>query len=366
MADSSHVHWLKEGVKCWNKRRTKVEFCPDLSGLNFFEVLPDDFRDDPKTSRYFEKIDLSHADLTEADLSNLNFSDANFDNANLAFSNMSRTNFSKASFKKANLTKTDLRGSFFDDAFFEDTNLLGSEFAVESASGAVFINSKIHGVARETLGALSAGVFESRLAYDQSLDAEPSELVADRVPGPRLDHTGKTKKNKYDVFFGTNRSAVFERGTLVDFGPNRAESLSYGVCEVIVPEGHRVGSLGSRLWKRLVNRKDDRLKIDALIALDEKTFFDYLTQTAARMRVFEKPTIFVHGFNNTFSEAVLRAAQIGHDLGLGQGIGLFSWPSQGSKGGYSADEATVEVSENFLADFISLFWTKVPRSKSTS
>ena len=118
--------------------------------------------------------------------------------------------------------------------------------------------------------------------------------------------------------------------------------------------------LGSPLWKRLLNQKDDRLKIDSLIALDEDLFFRHLIDSADSMKIKEKPTIFIHGFNNSFEAAVLRAAQIGFDLQIGQGVGLFSWPSKGKKRGYSADEAAAEASKYLLADFIEKFVANAP------
>jgi esterase/lipase superfamily enzyme len=170
----------------------------------------------------------------------------------------------------------------------------------------------------------------------------------------------KTTKNRYDVFFGTNRQPVHERGALVGFSGNSSSEVSYGLCEVIVPEGHRIGSLGSPLWARLLNRKDDRLAVDTLIALNEELFFNHLKQSAAKMKVEQRPTIFVHGFNNSFEAAVLRAAQIGYDLGIGQGVGLFSWPSKGQKRACSADERSAEASKYLLADFIENFVKNTP------
>ncbi len=73
MSNNLHANWLKEGVKKWNYRRKKVTFQPDLSGIRFFDFLPSDFRDQPKASRFFERIDLSDANLIDADLSDLNF-----------------------------------------------------------------------------------------------------------------------------------------------------------------------------------------------------------------------------------------------------------------------------------------------------
>ncbi len=54
-------------------------------------------------------------------------------------------------------------------------------------------------------------------------------------------------------------------------------------------------------------------------------------------------------------DAALRAAQIGFDLSVKGAMAFFSWPSQGSTGGYPADEATIEASEGVIADFMTDF-----------
>lgn len=355
MADSWHVKWLSEGVSRWNRRRKKVKFAPDLSGVRFFDLLPPDFRDDPKTSRYFEGIDLSEANLSEADLSGMNFARGKFVDANLSGSDLSLSNFSGAKFRRANLEGVKAENALFHKAVFEETALSNADFQGSEFLGAVFIASDLDGWLNTELGKEAVDVFTSRANYKVSL--------ADGTPKLQEGHQKKeiekaderTKKNRYDVFYGTNRRPIFERGALVNFDGSKNSDLSYGVCEVIVPEGHKIGSIGSPIWKRLFNKSDDRLRVDHNIALNQELFFEHLRAAAARMAVREKPTIFIHGYNNSFDDAVLRAAQIGYDLGLGQGIGLFSWPSKGSFWKYSADEASVDASKYHLADFLEQF-----------
>lgn len=96
---------------------------------------------------------------------------------------------------------------------------------------------------------------------------------------------------------------------------------------------------------------DDRLRLDHLISMNETLFWKLISETADRMKVREHPTIFIHGFNTKFEDAVLRAAQIGYDLGIGQRIGLFSWPSKGSIIKYNADETMSEASK-YLAQLV--------------
>jgi esterase/lipase superfamily enzyme len=61
---------------------------------------------------------------------------------------------------------------------------------------------------------------------------------------------------------------------------------------------------------------------------------------------------FLHGFNVTFEEAAIRAAQIGFDLKVPGATAFFSWPSRGSVTAYPADEASIEGSEQAITDFL--------------
>ena len=356
MAVHSHVEWLKEGVIRWNKRRKRLNFSPDLSGVNFFDMLPPDYRDAPKTSRTFERIDLSNANLRGADLSNSNFRKANFRDADLTSANLSRSNFDDAKFMDSDLTDAVAYQSSFVGTEFVNTQINLVSFEGSDLSDSALIGSDISPDARKILLSRGARFFSNLTAYQAIRSAERGLSYSDRgAAGLRLDKPAKTPKVVYDVFFGTNRTPLFARGALDGFSGDISKSISYGLCEVTIPDGHDkpIGSLGSPLWKRLWNMKDDRLYISSLIGLDEELFFQHLVDSAERMNIKHDPTIFIHGFNNSFESAVLRTAQIGFDLQLGQGVGLFSWPSRGKKRAYASDERAAESSKYVLAEFIS-------------
>lgn len=357
MADPWHLNWLSEGVERWNRRRKKVDFSPDLTGVRFFDLLPPDFRESPKTSRFFEGINLSHANLAGADLSGINFHNAKFAYSDLSGADMSMSNFVNAKFTQANLTGVDLSHSLLGGAIFEKSILDGVSFEQVDISHATFISTDFDERQESAAHRQLAQVFIDRnaLRAETHLIENREKLETIEVSTPLEARASPKPKNRYDVFFGTNRSPVFERGVLVDYDANISPNLNYGVCEVIVPDGHRIGSLGSPMWKRLLNRKDDRLRVESIISLNAELFRILLHETSRRMKKKERPTIFVHGFNNTFEQGALRAAQIGYDLGIGQGIALFSWPSKGSIFGYSADEAPSEASKYALAKFIEEF-----------
>ncbi len=352
MANSAHVEWLAEGVTRWNKRRKKVRFSPDLSGVRFFNHLPPDFRDDPKTSRYFERLDLSDANLRDADLSDLNFTSANFTDADLSRANLSKSNFTRAKFVRSNLEGANGLRAAFSGAIFEDSMIHNMIFSGANFEQATFISVVMDSSQTADIADQAVEIFPSRTALMLQKRGEPVTTTAFST---KVDEPDKTVKNKYDVFYGTNRDPIFERGALVGFGKELRDCIEFGLCEVIVPDGHRMGSIGSPLWKRLLNRKDDRLKIDGIISLTEELYWQHLLATSEKMKTKARPTIFVHGFNNSFGSAVLRAAQIGYDLGIGQGIGLFSWASKGNFWNYAADEAASDVSKYQLAKFLEGF-----------
>jgi hypothetical protein len=62
--------------------------------------------------------------------------------------------------------------------------------------------------------------------------------------------------------------------------------------------------------------------------------------------------LFLHGFNVTFTDAAIRAAQIGYDLKVLGATAFFSWPSRGSVAAYPVDEASIEASERAITDFL--------------
>ncbi|SMR83414.1 Esterase/lipase superfamily enzyme [Aliiroseovarius halocynthiae] len=350
MANEWHVKWLAEGVSKWNLRRKRIDFRPDLSGIRFFQHLPHDFRDQPKTSRTFERIDLSGADLKDADLSDMNFARANFSDAKLCGADLSKSNFENAKFIRADLTAIDGTRALFGNAVFQETDLTEARLYEAEVIGTEFVETALSESQREAIGDQSFREYATVATYNEAKIAKLPERAGDIQRSAVEDD--RTRKAKYDVYYGTTRRPIYERGELVGYDSHKATTTSLGLCEVILPEEKSLGFIGSRLWKRLFNKKDASLRIENYIELNDALFWSHLVRTAEKMKEKARPTIFVHGYNTTFEEGVLRAAQIGLHLGIGQGIGLFSWPSKGKLLGYPADEASVEHSKYALADFI--------------
>lgn len=161
--------------------------------------------------------------------------------------------------------------------------------------------------------------------------------------------------HEYRVWFGTNRKPM-KPGSDHAFTNDRGTGLSYGYCDVYVPESHKIGSLGSSFLTRLVTRMDDRLKLQRTCPLPEEALWALVRSQLESVDANEShAVIFVHGYNVTFNEAALRAAQIGFDLGIDGAMAFFSWPSRGTVAGYAADEASIEASEPAITEFLIAF-----------
>jgi esterase/lipase superfamily enzyme len=158
----------------------------------------------------------------------------------------------------------------------------------------------------------------------------------------------------YPVWFGTNRKPTPQGD---GFTSQRHARVTRGRVEVYVPEAHRFGETGTSFWRRLLrfDLRDDRLRVQHVEQREGDAFFaEIQAEMQAARDSGEQPhaLFFLHGFNVTFEDAAIRAAQIGYDLKVPGATAFFSWPSRGSVAAYPADEATIEASEQAITDFL--------------
>ncbi|MCX5735508.1 MAG: alpha/beta hydrolase [candidate division NC10 bacterium] len=158
----------------------------------------------------------------------------------------------------------------------------------------------------------------------------------------------------YPVWFGTNRKPTAQGD---GFTGERHDRIALGRVEVHVPEAHRFGETGTGFWQRLrrFDLRDDRLRLQHVERQERKVFFADIHQAIEAARASGEPPhalVFLHGFNVTFADAAIRAAQIGCDLKVPGATAFFSWPSRGSVAAYPVDEASIEASEPAITEFL--------------
>jgi hypothetical protein len=83
-------------------------------------------------------------------------------------------------------------------------------------------------------------------------------------------------KCEYTVWYGTNRRPHDTRDLSKAYSADRGDRIHYGNCRVYIPKAHKIGSVRSPWWKRLVTRTDDRLKLIGLQEFDVAHFWQQL------------------------------------------------------------------------------------------
>lgn len=173
---------------------------------------------------------------------------------------------------------------------------------------------------------------------------------------PAIHGAGTGKSSAGDVLFrvwyATNRRQREARTGIV-YGGRLDSQVHFGSCDVLIPESHEIGSLGSPWLKRIWTRTDDPLRLEDVVPLQEEIFWARLRHAAAQCPADQRDAlVFVHGYRVSFKDAALRTAQLGYDLGVRGPVAFFSWPSRGRLLAYTADSAAVEASEKPLTRFL--------------
>jgi esterase/lipase superfamily enzyme len=206
-----------------------------------------------------------------------------------------------------------------------------------------------------------------RLAWELMIDGDmtapaPQRVVNVQIEGRESGPGGDVlptpdAARMYPVWYATNRKLVKPNATEGSYAPRRSEhgEVYYGVCKVVIPKCHTIGSIGSPWWKRILTLSDDRLRICEHFVLDEAVYWEKIREQLSQWEQRERVAlVFVHGYNVTFDGAAIRAAQLGVDLKVPL-TAFFSWPSKGTVAGYIADSASIEASEGFIRDFLTRF-----------
>jgi esterase/lipase superfamily enzyme len=188
----------------------------------------------------------------------------------------------------------------------------------------------------------------------------PPQLDAER--GTRMP-PGTPNYAQVEVFYATDRALTGATEPEAFFGPGRSRpaKLSLGLCRVSVPRDHRMGAIERpSIWK--FEFRPDPARHMALVDLSplpEGSFFSLLGSSVGKS-AHKEMLVFIHGFNVSFPDAVLRTAQMSYDLGFDGAPVTYSWPSRAelSPIQYHADEATVEWTVPHLESFLQALATR--------
>lgn len=148
------------------------------------------------------------------------------------------------------------------------------------------------------------------------------------------------------VFIGTTRQTDASGG----YDGKRSEALSFARYDISIPPERELGEISWPKRGRTPDPTTDFLTTDRMRFDAPGKFRAELAQAMAASR--GDAVIFVHGFNNTFSEGLYRIAQLSHDLEMNAAIVHYSWPSAAEPLGYVYDRDSAMFARDGLESVI--------------
>jgi len=144
---------------------------------------------------------------------------------------------------------------------------------------------------------------------------------------PAAARVGQVEK----IFIGTTRQQEQDGS----FGSHRSEQVRFARYDISVPPERKLGEINWPPRHGAANPKRHFLTTDQIVYQNDTLFRqDLRAQLSANGG---EAVIFVHGYNNNFSEGVYRVAQFAHDLKLPGAVVHYAWPSAAEPLGYAYD-----------------------------
>ena len=178
----------------------------------------------------------------------------------------------------------------------------------------------------------------------------PPELVG--IDNPLVPTVSLADVSRHRLFIATTREASEVVGAF--FSGRRAPELGLASVDVTIPPSHIAGSLERP--KRLP--PDPRVEfavVDPVVYGNASAFIAAIDrELAARPPGQRSLLVFIHGFNNTTSDAILRLSQFVEDTGF-QGVPvLFTWASAASPTRYVYDLNSALIARGKLGEMAEL------------
>lgn len=202
---------------------------------------------------------------------------------------------------------------------------------------------------------------KATLTSGEILTQEINVCLKQATDGNTRSLTTTTKKEPFvrvPVWFATDRNDTKSSDHNERFGGKRSDKMHYGLCEVSIPNIHKVGEIESPVWWKFEFSEDPKkhMVIQKIQLKDKESYFKQMSEKINQSS--EKSSfLFVHGYNVSFASAAKRTAQITYDLNFDGEAVFYSWPSKASTTSYTMDEATIQWSKlnmrNFLEDYLS-------------
>ena len=176
--------------------------------------------------------------------------------------------------------------------------------------------------------------------------------------------TGTGKYYLVPIYFTTDRNKTENSDPRLFFGSSYSKNLTYGKLEVSVPYSHSFGIIDVAPWWKMwdARNKSQFMTLSNLTIMDYNILHQKISQTV-KLSSKQDILVFIHGYNNSFEDAALRAGQITFDLSFEGASILYSWPSNGEIESYVSDEENIRLTVLHLKSFLTnLISTTSPKN----
>lgn len=161
----------------------------------------------------------------------------------------------------------------------------------------------------------------------------PPELVG--IDNPEFPVATVENVKKQKIFLATTRAATEAVGAF--YSPQRAPDLGLASVQVSIPPTHVVGEL-ERPKKLPPDPRTEFTITEPTVYASDSAFITSINSELAKLPREDRDILFfVHGYNNTTSDALLRLAQFAEDSGYRGVPVLFDWASAASASRYVYD-----------------------------
>lgn len=198
--------------------------------------------------------------------------------------------------------------------------------------------------------------------YNQRQETFEEELefgFASARPQLTVDQEA-TKYSIVPVYYATDRKRKnINKPNKAFSGKKGKGELELGKCMVSIPRIHSMGEIERPLWWKLDFSEDveKHIVLKEVKQLPEASFFkelDEKAKSADRNEAF----VYIHGFNTSFDEAILRAAQMAYDISFSGVPIVYSWPSKGKVLEYWEDGKNSDWTTLHLQGFLEQLATR--------
>ena len=201
-----------------------------------------------------------------------------------------------------------------------------------------FIKAPMGAGFRWVIGVLCLGVLTAC--------SEPPELIG--IDNPEIPVASVAGAKQHKIFIITTREDSEVVGAL--FSELRSDELGLASVEVSVPPTHKTGELARPKSLPPDPRTEFAIISPTIYETDRAIIASMNREFAKRSAADRDILFFVHGYNNTTSEAILRLGQFVEDTGFTGVPVLFTWASAGKASRYVYDLNSVLVARPKLID----------------